>query len=306
MLKMPLLKIYLKIFVLASLLLLSSCAGQPSGPGRAEGQATGEEKAGAENGAGNTEQDLKQEPDNTAAEPAQEELIAIPRVGIYSGRGSWDVNVEAFKNFFSHYGIDYAVFDEEEAAMLDFREHFEIILFPGGFAAEYKNFIADHGNIRAFIEEGGLFVGSCAGAYYASDILRWQGTDHEYPLKLFDGRGVGPLSGLVGWGEIAAFNLEQDHPANEGFEQSLDFYYFDGPYFEPYGGSVTIEVLARYDINDEPAVIAGRLGEGKYLLLGPHPELGGYSSDSPDFNKAGGEGAVWPWLHSSLLWLANW
>lgn len=228
-----------------------------------------------------------------------------PRIGIYSGKGSWDINVKSLQHFFDNYNIEWSELDEQDAVSLDLEAHFDVIWFPGGFAAEYKNFISDHSNIRSFVREGGAFIGSCAGAYYAGDILRWHGTDYQYPLKLFGGRGIGPLAGLIAWGDIDTIYLDADHPVNADFQSSLDMYYFDGPYFEPYNHE-EIEVLARYAVNDKPAVIAGRYGSGKYMLFGPHPELGGYSAESPDFNLDGEEGAQWPWLHASLLWFSNW
>lgn len=252
---------------------------------------------------GNSEQSIEKESKSSAA---REETKLAKNIGIYDGQGSWEISISAYENFFDHYDINYGSFDEKDAVSLDLGQHYDVILFPGGFAAEYKNYISDHDNILNFIAEGGSFIGSCAGAYYASDILRWQGSDYQYPLSLFDGKGIGPLSGLIGSGETATFNLETQHPANDSFCSSLDFYYFDGPYFEPYKDLDYYEVLATYAINDKPAVIAGRYGKGKYLLLGPHPEIGGYSEDSTDFNIEGADGAKWPWLHSSLLWFFKW
>ncbi len=290
--------------VLTFLLFLTSCA-VPAGQDQFEANED-QEQAWQEPGGSGNNSDREEYPQEDENRPEIEEHEPVPRIGIYSGKGSWDVNIAAFKNFFDQYDIDYASFDEQEAVSLDFSEHFEIILFAGGFAAEYKNFISDHENIRSFVKEGGSFVGTCAGAYYASDILRWQGTDYPYPLGFFDGRGIGPLSGQIGWGETGTFNLDGNHPANESFDQSLDFYYFDGPYFEPYDDQDEIEILARYAVNDQPAVIAGRYGEGKYLLYGPHPEIGGYSADSPHYNLDGEEGANWPWLYSTLHWFSGW
>lgn len=241
--------------------------------------------------------------ENVSAEP--EPVRELPYIGIYSGEGSWDLNVEAFKRFFDYYGYQWAEFSREDAETMDLSANFDLIWFPGGFAAEYKNFISDHDNIRQFVENGGMFAGSCAGAYYAADILRWLGEDHQYPLKLFPGKAVGPLAGLVGWGQITNFSLNQDLPFNQGHPSSLPIYYFDGPYFAAYEGE-DYTVLARYEVNNEPAVIAGRYGSGKYILFGPHPELGGYSDVSPDFNLDGAEGAQWPWLSEALLWFASW
>lgn len=246
------------------------------------------------------EDDAIHNPDNDKSKTS-----VLPRIGIYAGSGSWDVNVVALQHFLDQYGFEWTLFDEQAIETVDLAEKFEIIWFPGGFSADYKYSITSHANIRSFIENGGSYIGSCAGAYYASDIMCWLGSDYDYPLNLFDGKGIGPLAGLIAWGEIASFSLEEGHPANSGFERSIEMYYFDGPYFEPYN-SDTIEVLARYSANQEPAVIAGRFVSGKYLLLGPHPELGGYTPDSPDFSVDGQEGAQWPWLYSMLCWFILW
>ncbi len=243
------------------------------------------------------------EDENVSAEP--EPVPELPHIGIYSGVGSWDVNVETFKHFFDYYGYQWSEFSQEDAETMDLSSHYDLIWFPGGFAAEYKYLIANHDNIREFVENGGMFAGSCAGAYYASDILRWLGEDQDYPLKLFPGKAVGPLTGLIGWGQVANLSLDNNLPFNNNHPPSLPMYYFDGPYFDSYEGE-DYTVLARYEVNNEPAVIAGRYGSGKYILFGPHPEMGGYSDASSDFNIDGAEGAQWPWLSDALLWFAFW
>jgi glutamine amidotransferase-like uncharacterized protein len=243
--------------------------------------------------------------DESAVVSDEPDKLLRPRIGIYAGKGSWDINILAAERFFEHYGVKYKLFDEQDALDGSINQDFDLIWFPGGFAAEYKNLIPNHDNIIMFVEQGGIFVGSCAGAYYASSILRWLGTDNPYPLELFKGKAVGPLAGEIGWGEIAKLSLEPGHPVNNNFDSALDMYYFDGPYFEADDPS-SIQILARYTINNEPAVIAGRYGAGKFLLLGPHPELGGYTPESPDFNLDGGEGAQWPWLYAALIWISNW
>ncbi len=235
----------------------------------------------------------------------------LPRIGVYNGVGSWDLNVDANLNFLEKHGFTSGLFDEDDAVNLDLSEQFDMIWFPGGFSGEYNYLISSHDNIRSFVASGGAFIGSCAGAYYASDILRWKGSNQDYRLALFDGIGAGPLIGLINWGEIATLTLTEEHPANEGFADELGAYYMDGPYFIPHNEDENnkeqqIEILARYSVNEKPAVIAGRYGDGKYLLLGPHPELGGYSPGSADMNVEGEEGAQWPWLLSSLLWFYSW
>lgn len=296
------------LFFIAALLLittlsLTSCALVPADDFALNDSETNQADSllTPENNDNNSGNDLGENKD----EQDDEIIDELPLIGIYSGVGSWDVNVQAFINFFEHYEYPWILIDEEDLVNMDLEGEIDVIVFPGGFAAEYKNLIPNHENLILFVNEGGIFIGTCAGAYYASDILTWYGTDYNYPLGFYDGRGIGPLAGQVNWGDITGFHLTPGHPANEGFDQTLDFYYFDGPYFD-LDEATSVEILANYKVNSQPAVIAGRYGEGKYLLVGPHPELGGYSAQSPDFNLYGEEGAQWPWLQSSLTWLFKW
>lgn len=294
------------LLIATSSLLLISCSGQDQNFTTEPEQQDEPEDVTLDTPGNNQDRENgeKSEPDDICNN--MEFMIdpELPRVGLYAGRGSWDENVQAAGDFLDHYGFKWSIFDEEDAVNLAFEDHFDLIWFPGGFAAEYKNYISDHSRIRNFVNAGGLFIGSCAGAYYASDILRWQGTDYDYPLKFFEGKAVGPLSGLIGWGETGIIELAEDHPANHDFGLEKEVYYYDGPYFEPYHES-EITILARYQVNEEPAVIAGEKGSGKYLLLGPHPEMGGYSDQSAGAGPDGDNGASWPWLYQSILWLSH-
>ncbi len=311
--------IVILLFIAASSLLLLSCSNDQSTDDPVEpaigengkienncGENSHQENADQKINKNLTDHDKANdiENDGQTDEAQLSEVIRNIHVGIYSGKGNWYESTEATKNFLNENDIKWSDFDEESAADPEELENFDLIWFPGGFAAEYKNFIIDHSAIINFVEDGGLFVGSCAGAYYASDVLKWEGTAYQYPLNLFEGKGIGPLLGQIAWGEIAPFKLDPDHPANRDFDEKINLYYFDGPYFAPYEEG-SIEVLARYEVNSEPAVIAGIRGSGGYLLLGPHPELGGYTPEGNNFNLKGGEGAKWPWLYSVLSWFVE-
>ncbi len=233
-----------------------------------------------------------------------EDLLKKPRIGLYTGKGSWPENITILKHFLDFYGFPWLVFDEKDAVNLNLIEEFDIIWLAGGFAAEYKYSIKDHSNIKNFInEDGGLFIGTCAGAYYAADVLHWKGNDYEYPLKLFKGKGVGPMSGHIGWGETGALKLEDGHPANLGFKPEKNIYYFDGPYFKPYEEEA-VTVLAHYTVNDQPAVITGESGAGHFLLMGPHPEIGDSWEQTAKAEESK-QGAHWPWLYQLIIWLYN-
>jgi len=236
-------------------------------------------------------------------EPAKTPLTL--KVGLYNGVGSWEQNVEALENFFIENEINYALFNENDVASNSIRERFDLIWFPGGFAAEYRYYIPAIENIIAFVDQGGYYVGSCAGAYFAAAILSWRGKDHDYPLAFFDGAAVGPLVNEIGWGEKALLLLNPEMAANAGFTSPIPVYYFDGPYFDAAPGTDYF-ALASYETNNRPAIIAGRYGDGKYLLFGPHPEIGGINAQTGDYDLEGGNNAQWGWLLSVLYWFNQW
>ncbi len=246
--------------------------------------------------------------ESSSQETSSQETSFLPgsvNIGLYSGRGSWDVNVEAFRRFFEMKGYKWEEFNQNDLVVEDYLSRFDLIWFPGGFSAEYKAYISTqgHANIRTYVENGGFIAGSCAGAYFLADTMVWYGNDSSYPVKVFEGKAIGPLTGMVSWGEISQI-LINDNIFGQEFSDTLPIYYYDGPYFIPNDG-VKIEVLARYEINNEAAVVSGNYGNGRYLLFGPHPELGGNYSSSSGINVDGGEDAQWEWLNKSLIWIFN-
>lgn len=247
---------------------------------------------------------------NIPAAPKEKAVYGIvknknmPIIGIYSGEGSWSESVEALQNFMEHYDFQWLEFNSNDVSGDQIYTDVDMIIFPGGFAAEYRYAIKDHHKIRSFIENGGLFIGICAGAYYAASVFNWQKQAYDYPLNLFPGAAIGPLTGLHNWGDLAPLILSQDCKANADFDAEIGIYYYDGPYFKA-DSEDSIKVVASYSLNEEAAVIAGSLGTGHYLLLGPHPELGHFDPERSGPDTHGNKGAQWPWLYAILLWLNN-
>lgn len=222
-----------------------------------------------------------------------------PTVGLYTGRGSWDPDLVAMRNFLAGHDLDWVEIAQGALGSTDLGERCDLLVLVGGFSSEYLHYIENHANIRSFVENGGGFVGFCAGAYYASSTMVWRGEPLDYPLKLFPGEAAGPLN--IGWGSLAAVDLNRDLPFNRDFGETMEMWYFDGPCFTGLEGSGA-DVLARYRANGEAAVIAFDMGKGRVLLSGPHPELG-YSPAEERVETEGGGGAQWPWLYAALQWL---
>ncbi len=231
--------------------------------------------------------------------PPEPEPPAPPRVGIYAGEGSWGENIRAIAQFFDHYDIPHDRFSEDEMHTL--AERFDAIWFPGGFSAEYRAAIDDEASLRDFVAGGGVFFGSCAGAYYAAATTVWDGSEREQSLALFPGKAVGPVAALGPWGSTTPVRSEGPASNFERDDDTLDMYYMDGPYLVP---DEEITILARYEETGEIAVAAAGHGDGRVVLIGPHPEMG-YDHQQNVFDLEGGSGAQWPWLHAVVSWAIN-
>jgi glutamine amidotransferase-like uncharacterized protein len=136
-------------------------------------------------------------------------------------------------------------------------------------------------NIRRFVEEGGTFVGICAGAYLASNVVNWEGIRYDrdvgYILSLFEGEAVGPIKEIMNYDldkyinpyKITNIDILEEHPI-----KNYSIVYWGGSYFNiPDDSKQDVKVIAEYPIIKKPAIIRFKYGQGKVLLMGPHPEL---------------------------------
>ncbi|MFX0054997.1 MAG: BPL-N domain-containing protein [Candidatus Hermodarchaeota archaeon] len=159
----------------------------------------------------------------------------------------------------------------------DILNDYDIIAIPGGWAWAYFQDLTNSGvvRIRSFVENGGAFFGVCAGAYFACDNIRWEGENIGYSLDLYPNLGIGPIEEIAAWPghNMTRINLNKavTGPDLSGEPDSHIVMYYGGPYFET-GGTDGVTVLATYDVNDEPAIIAYEYGQGRIVLSGPHVE----------------------------------
>ncbi|MGY5876491.1 MAG: BPL-N domain-containing protein [Candidatus Thorarchaeota archaeon] len=188
---------------------------------------------------------------------------------------------------------------------------YDVIVIPGGDAGDYNQDLGTAGRnqIRDFVKSGHGYVGMCAGAYFACDRIDWEGTPIQYSLDLFMGNAIGALDELAPWPGQAMCTIEierenelidlTDEPENHTVN------YWGGPYFVPDNPN-SIETLAKYTFNNEPAMIAFEYHEGRVFLSGPHPE---FEEDSDRDDLIGydaifdDQGTEWNLMLSISLWL---
>ena len=171
---------------------------------------------------------------------------------------------------------------------------------PGGWSGDYKDVINDFGeeNIIEFVNKGNLYIGSCAGGYYASDSTIWEENEkYDNPLDFFDGKAIGPLDELAPWPSYTYTNiyLNKEFEAFSTLPDTMEMFYYGGGYYEPNDQlSENAIVLATYAHNGEYMALLENIGNGYYLITGCHPEVRRVSQPN-----------AWPFSGAVIDWVLN-
>lgn len=180
----------------------------------------------------------------------------------------------ALADRYGHGAVGYCDASDILAGALD--RNVRLFAMPGGADLYFCEKLNGEGNarIRAYVENGGSYLGICAGAYYACAAIEWaKGTDQEIcgprELAFYDGTAIGPVPEflqerpLTGSWLHAAPLLYQDGPTI--FETKV--VYEGGPVFSGDAGNI----LARYQ-NGKAAIVECSIGRGRIILSSPHIE----------------------------------
>lgn len=170
------------------------------------------------------------------------------------------------------------------------------IVFPGGRDIPYLEELRGAGNarIRRYVHDGGVYIGFCAGAYYASDRISFEAGSNiqvigDRELGFFPGLALGAVARPYTYSDESGaclVPLRRFHPGSHHDEEDVLAYSNGGCAFildEKEPRSSNVETLARYcapvcerqGLTDLllPAVVRVRVGQGVAVLSGVHPEL---------------------------------
>ncbi|MFA4952889.1 MAG: BPL-N domain-containing protein [Candidatus Pacearchaeota archaeon] len=233
---------------------------------------------------------------------------------VYTGSGTWEPSITAFEKFLEWKNLTYEEVSAWDINNNDLRPLYGGIFIPGGWAYNYKKSIHDDGdqNIRNLISSGGFYIGMSAGAYYACDNVRWEGTDYPYYLNLFHGDCIGPIDEIAPWPDyvMTSMSINQNHEANIFEPATEDILYYGEPYFVSYEGQ-EMQTFASWNVplnlnaDKQPGIIGFNYGQGRVLLVGPHPEIEENSDrDGNTFaSELNDNGSDWPFLWTAVDWL---
>ena len=156
----------------------------------------------------------------------------------------------------------------------DWERHTKLVVMPGWADCSYHE-AGIAGRIKLFVQNGGAYLGFCAGAYFAGNKVEFAlGTDLEVSenrdLAFFNGTTSGPILKPYVYG-----NKEGACAASIKFNnKTYKCYYNGGCTFVNDKTPQNTTVLATYQDKDNlPAIIECKVDKGLAILSGVHMEF---------------------------------
>ena len=183
---------------------------------------------------------------------------------------------------------------------------FDAFVMPGGGYRAMFGQIEPLGpdgarSVRTYVEDGGLYIGCCAGSYDAATVAdSFVALCPAQPEMCLSGATVwnddGEEWGLrsPGIGVLRAENAAPDHPVMAGMPPAFEIAHYNGPLFR--GATPLARVVGRSErftpweemlgerpertlVDDAAAesvanIVADHRGDGRVVLFGSHPEFG--------------------------------
>ncbi|MEN1679041.1 MAG: BPL-N domain-containing protein [Planctomycetota bacterium] len=157
----------------------------------------------------------------------------------------------------------------------------DVVIFPGGSGSKQSRALGDEGleAVRAYVRDGGGYVGVCAGAYLASAEYSWS-------LGVINSRVIDRKHWARGTGSVSLSLSEQGREVLGEDRDRVDVYYGQGPLLAPAisPGLPPYTPLALYEsgiakrgapegvMRGTTAVASAEFGNGRVLVFSPHPE----------------------------------
>jgi hypothetical protein len=168
-------------------------------------------------------------------------------------------------------------------------DRFDVLIQPGGSGSKQANALEQQGrdNIRKFVEQGGGYLGICAGSYLAS-------ANYDWSLGLLDARVMDRQHWARGTGDVQMRIAPSGQELLDESRSEVTVHYGQGPLLAPADNPEIpdYEELAIFTTeiakNGAPrgvmlgatAAARGTFGAGRVFCFSPHPEgtpgLGSY------------------------------
>jgi putative intracellular protease/amidase len=216
--------------------------------------------------------------------PPHDAAPAPLHIAIYTGPGAGDAGPPAVQRALASLDhVTTTLLTPDDYATADLTVY-DILIFPGGRGRAQGQALGEAGraNIKRYVQRGGRYIGICAGAYLATarfpDYLAIVNAYHHRPWEM----GRGQVTVTLTEAGVRYFN----RPVTP-----FSVRYANGPMLTHENGLLPdldmpdYETLATFTSSPpeghelaptvmpgQPAIIASTFGEGRIVLVSPHPE----------------------------------
>ncbi len=232
----------------------------------------------------------------------------ISKIALYSNLGTGDGCVLSTTKMFEWMDYEVTLINADSINNYPIKQY-NLICFPGGNMYQYSQDISSEGmsKIRSFINEGGSYIGICGGSYFAGKKVFWQGNLLPMnSLELFQGTVQGPVDEIAPYPDCVMCKVNivnNSHPITQSEPDSAWIQYCYCPIFIP-DENTKVDILGRYEIGNQPAILAFEYGNGRVFMIGTHPE---FEEDSerdgfPVSDEMDDKGSDWDLMKKVVGW----
>ena len=202
------------------------------------------------------------------------------KVGIYRGPGAPAKGVESIRNVMKPFPEATVVILSGKQIAATELSAYDVLVFPGGSGSGQSKGIGDAGlkNVRAFVHNGGGYVGICAGAYLACSSFSWS-------LGILNA-GTVPGNWRRGQAILELQMTEAGKPLLGDVRDVFKVRYHNGPILKPWTREdlppYTPLALFHTEVANNGAPVGVQLqspaqaiasyGKGRVFVSSPHPE----------------------------------
>jgi glutamine amidotransferase-like uncharacterized protein len=198
-------------------------------------------------------------------------------IAIYNDAGTSQTCIKSLEALLGHHEI-IKVNAEDIMSGAAFENLYALIM-PGGADLPYCEKLTEPAlqNIRDYIENGGNYIGICAGAYFACTAIEYNKGQTD---EICGPRALG-LVNAIAYGshpQLAPYYDDTINTASvvnliDQFGVPTHSFYHGGPAFALNDPDVRVVTQYAEIDNVPPAVITKQIGAGNVLLVGVHPEM---------------------------------
>ncbi len=156
-----------------------------------------------------------------------------------------------------------------------------VLVMGGGRCSSWDEQLESEGinKIYRYVNEGGGYIGLCAGAYFAAAESRFntEGSpiEKKRPLAFFPGKAVGPLIQTDDYLSLSAARAAEVSCKIGGLSQIGSVYYQGGCFFDQEEDTPDVEIMSIHQslAARKAAAVFCKVGRGSAWLDGTHPEF---------------------------------